>query len=212
MANALAGFERNVSGTIEHGRAFLRGDVAADADRQAIERSVLELHCVTDVINDIAVRPLEPARSWAAAPATSPVIFLTSYCTLQQDCLTSAIEGALSILIGELHGSDGPLADKAIVFYYGWHGDAALIDIAIPATDALLRRRDNEVRASVVPASKHCILPAGGISGLRSARRRLRLAAGVEVSDQLFRVWQCVPLDQGKLSEAWLSAPVYCAE
>ena len=152
------------------------------------------------------------ARSRNAARAASPIIFLTSYCTLQQDCLAGAIDGALSTLTGELHGSDGPLADEAIVFYYGWHGDAALIDIAIPATDALERRRDNEVRASVLPASKHCIMPAGGVSGLRSARRRLRLAAGVEASDQLFRVWQFVPLHQGMLPGAWLSAPVYCAE
>jgi len=212
MANALAGFEPHVSGKIEHGRAFLAGEVATDADRQSIERSVRGLHCVSDLVNDIVVRPLELAHSRDAAQAASPIIFLTSYCTLQQDCLASAINGALSTLIGELHGSDGPLADEAIVFYYGWHGDAALIDIAIPATDALERRRDNEIHASVLPASRHCIMPAGGISGLRSARRRLRLAAGVEASDQLFRVWQFVPLHQGRLTEAWLSAPVYCAQ
>lgn len=218
MANALAGFESRVSGKIEHGRAFLTGEVSTDADRQFIERSVRRLHCVVDVINDIVTYQPElapassPPRPMDAAQVVLPIIFLTSYCTLLQDCLTSAIEGALAILIGELHGSDGPLADEAIVFYYGWHGDAALIDIAIPATDALERRRDNEVRASVLPISRRCIVPVGGIMGLRAARRRLRLAAGAEASDQLFRVWQHVPLRQGKLPEAWISAPVNCAE
>ena len=218
MANALAGFESKVSGKIEHGRVFFTGDVATEADRQFIERSVRRLHCVVDVINQIVTRQPQPApvgpslRSWSTAEVALPIIYLTSYCTLQQDCLASAIEGALAILIGELHGSDGPLADEAIVFYYGWHGDAALIDIAIPATDALERRRDNELRASVLPISRRCIVPAGGISGLRAARRRLRLAAGAEASDQLFRVWQHVPLRQGKLPEAWISAPVCCAE
>lgn len=155
---------------------------------------------------------LSPASDGSGAASALPIIFLTSYCTLLQDCLASAIEGALAILAGELHGSDGPLADEAIVFYYGWHSDAALIDIAIPATDALERRRDSEVRASVLPTGRRYTVPAGGISGLRAARRRLRLAAGAEASDQLFRVWQHVPLRQGKLPETWISAPVYCAQ
>ena len=146
-----------------------------------------------------------------ATEVAQPIIFITRYSTLLQHSLASAIDSALAILVGELHRSDGPLADEAIVFYYGWHGDAALIDIAVPAKGALERRRDDEVRTSILPASKRCIVPAGGISGLRAARRRLRLAAGAEASDQLFRVWQRVPLIQGKLPEAWLSAPVYGA-
>lgn len=162
----------------------------------------------------MTTRTLLPTALEVGLEATDarPIIFITSYCTLLQRSLASSIDGALAILTGELRGSEGPLANEAIVFYYGWHADAALIDIAIPATDALGRRRDNEVRASVLPTSKHCIVPAGGISGLRSARRRLRLAAGAEASDQLFRVWQRVPLIQGKLPEAWLSAPVYSAQ
>ena len=216
IANALVGFDPRVSGTIEHGRAFLSGDVATDAERRLVERSVLRLQCVVDVIDDIVVRQPVPApaasRDRISHDIARPIIFLSTYCTLRQSSLESVIAGALAILMGELHGSDGPLADEAYIFYYGWHGDAAMIDIAIPATDALQRRRGTEVRSSVLPTSKRCIAPSGGISGLRAARRRLRLAVGAEASDQLFRVWQCVPLHQGNLPKAWLGDTLYCAE
>ena len=218
MTSALAGFGPRVSGRIEHGRAFLSGDVATDAERRLIERSVLRLHCAVDVINDIVVRQVAPVQATSPSrlshdiDVARPIIFLSAYCSLRQDALESAIAVALSTLMGELHGSDGPLAEEAYIFYYGWHGDAAIIDIAIPATDALERRRGTELRSSVLPTSKRCTAPSGGISGLRAARRRLRLAAAADVSDQLFRVWQCVPLHYGNLPKAWLSATLYCAD
>jgi len=146
------------------------------------------------------------------AEVARPIIFLTCYCTLLRSALTIAIKDALTILSSRLRGSDGPISEEAIVFYYGWHGEAALIDIAIPAKDALERPRDCEVRASVMPASVRSTVPTGGIAGLRAARERLRLAAGAPAADQLFRVWQAVPLQRGKLPKAWLRTPLHCAQ
>ncbi|MEO5807829.1 BON domain-containing protein [Devosia sp.] len=215
MSSALAGFDPGVSGSVAHGRAVLSGEVATEGERQLIERSVLRLHCVTDVIDDIVVRPPAPAADksraspWTTAEVVQPIIFLTSYCTLREDMLADAINDGLGVLSKELHGSAG--AAEVIVFYYGWHNDAALIDIAIPAADALDRPRANILRASILPHSKRSIVPTGGVTGLRSARRQLRLKAGALITDQIFRIWQRVPLRNGALPENWLGAIVYCA-
>lgn len=213
MSGALEGFEHLVTGTIEHGRAILLGEVGTEAERQLIERSVLRLHCVTDINNDIVVRRAEPAQVRSQLPwtggAVQPLIFRTSYCTLQEDTLADAINDDLRVLSQELHGNVGPA--EAIVFYYGWHSDAVLIDVAIPATDALDRPRAGDLRASVVPQHKRSLVPNGGVAGLRSARQLLCLAAGATTSDQLFRIWQWAPLRNGMLAEDWLSATVYCS-
>lgn len=213
MSSALAGFEHRVSGRIEHGKAILSGEVATTAERQYIERSVLRLHCVTDVIDDIIVRqPTTAAGKSQLSPSTTtevvqPIMFLTRYCTLVEDAMADAIDGSLGALVNEIHGDTGPT--EAVVFYYGWHSDAALIDVAIVVADALDRPRTNNLRASILPQHRRSIVPTGGIAGLRSARRQLRLAAGAAISDQLFRIWQRVPLRNGVLSEDWLNSTVY---
>lgn len=217
MGRALAGFEHQVSGTIERGRALLSGEVGSEAEEQLIVRSVLRLHCVTDVIDDIVVRPPKRAtsapqhRSWDSAEKVQPIIFRTSFCSLLEAPLANKVEDDLKVLIRELDGDGGPPADEAYVFYYGWHNDAALVDVAIPAAGALERRRTNDVRASIMPSGRHCVVPSGGITGLKSARRFLRLASGATISDQLFRVWQRVPLEKGRLPHDWLNAPLHSA-
>jgi hypothetical protein len=155
MSSALVGFEHLVSGRLEHGKAVLSGSVATQAERQFIERSVRRLPCVTDVIDDIVVRGPATAAggsrvsSSVTTEVVQPIMFLTRYCTLNEDTLADAINDSLRALNNEIHGDAG--SAEAIVFYHGWHSDAALIDVAIPATDALDRPRTANLRATICP-------------------------------------------------------------
>jgi hypothetical protein len=162
--------------------------------------------------HDVSGTPKSVAGcSWHASihDVVQPIIFRTSYCSLQEDTLAHTINDDLEVLSKELHASVAPT--EAIIFYYGWHSDAALVDVAIPAADALDRPRTNDVQASIMPHQKRSLVPTGGIVGLRSARRQLRLEAGAIISDQLFRIWQRVPLRNGVLADDWLSATAYCS-
>jgi BON domain len=210
MAAALHDHAKSVSGEVLRGRAFLRGSVATEAERRQIERSVLRLHCVVDVINEVTVDdPRKPAIAPSAPVSVPnlPLIYVSSYCSLNEDALKSFVEGACSVLEKHLGGLLVP-PEEVVVFYSCWHDDAAMVDAAIPSQNILGRRPANSIRGTVLPQTINSVKPGGGISGLKAARQTLASMCGKVSADPMFRIWQRMPLIEGRLTEDWLLTTV----
>lgn len=217
MAEALGVFRNSVTGKVVHGRAYLNGQIASASDRQWVEESVCRLNCVLDVINDVVVEhPHLPQPSKAPARRDDVVrsqqlLYLSSYCSLDKKALETLIDKTIATLAEQLDELDAKPAKQAVIFYYCWRDDATMIDVALPAINALERRLTNSVRGTILPTTTRWVRPRGGLKGLKAARLLLASRCGFTASDPLFRVWQIVPLSDSALPTDWLEMPVYTA-
>lgn len=155
-------------------------------------------------------QPDRRSSSLHDAGLSHPLLYLSGYCSLDQNALDALIGKSLTLLKTELGPRAAP-ATEAIIFYYLWHEEAAMVDIALPAANALERRPNNLMRGTVLPETGRWTRPQGGIGGLKAARRQLAERGGIDPADPLFRVWQSVPLNHGALPANWLETPLEAA-
>jgi hypothetical protein len=212
MANALGEFRHSVTGTVVHGRAFLRGSVKAPQHKDWIEQSVRRLACVVDVVNDVAVErssplPRDRKTRRVVNRKNQPLLYVSDYCSLEQHALEVLIGRSMALLVRELGDAATPVTD-VIVFYYLWHEGVAMVDIALPSAMTLERRPNGSVRGTILPEVSRWTRPKGGIAGLSAARNRLARRCGADPGDPFFRVWQRISLSKGTLPPDWLETPL----
>ena len=180
-----------VTAHVAAGHVTLEGDVSSAGEREAAERAVRALNCVTGVSNALHVlarpsrgtprRQAEPGHR--SAPGiekfrVEPMVYVTRYCSLEKASMLAAMHQGKAILDG-LPGDLKPAATgPLIIVYRNRQKETITIDIGYRASTAASRPQSGEIKVGSTPSGNMISqTPGSGIAGLLAAHDALKAQA-----------------------------------